>query len=102
MVARPKTAPSVRNHLVGTDGIEVPTPTVSRQRAGAPAPTSLIESDGGKGSDMGKKGTDGGLLTHGVSIASFAHDVLNDPDATVREAALAGWVLNELEGRGDC
>ena len=49
----------------------------------------------------GKKGTDGGLLTHGVSIATLAHDVLNDPDATVREAALAGWVLNELEERGD-
>ena len=50
---------------------------------------------------MGKKGTDGAFLTHGVSIASLARDVLSDPDATVREAALAGWVLNELEEHGD-
>jgi hypothetical protein len=50
---------------------------------------------------MGKKGTDGGFLTHGVSIASLARDVLSDPAATVREAALAGWVLNEFEERGD-
>jgi hypothetical protein len=48
-----------------------------------------------------KKGPDGGLLTHGVSIASLARDVLSDPDATVREAALAGWVLNGLEEHGD-
>lgn len=82
-------------------GFQTRAPTESRQRAGAPAPTSLIESDGGKGSDKGKKGTDGGLLTHGVSIATLAHDVLNDPEATVREAALAGWVLHELERRGD-
>ena len=87
--------------VVGTRGFEPRTPTVSRKRAGAPAPASLIESDGGRGSDMGNKGTDGGLLTHGVPIASLAHDVLNDPEATVREVALAGWVLHELERRGD-
>ena len=87
--------------VVGTRGFEPRTPTVSRRRAGAAAPTSLIARDGGKGSDMGKKGTDGGLLTHGVSIASLARDVPSDPDATVREAALAGWALNELEERGD-
>ncbi len=50
---------------------------------------------------MGKKGTNGSFLTHGVSIATLARDVLGDPHASVREAALAGWVLNELEGRSD-
>jgi hypothetical protein len=38
---------------------------------------------------MVKKSADGGLLTHGVLIASLARDVLSDRDATVREAALA-------------
>ncbi|MDH3622386.1 MAG: hypothetical protein OES69_00095 [Myxococcales bacterium] len=48
---------------------------------------------------MGKKGTDGGLSTHGVSIATLARDVLSDPEATVREMALAVWILRELEER---
>jgi hypothetical protein len=50
---------------------------------------------------MGKEGTDGGLLTHGVSIASLAREVLSDPDATEREAKLARWVLSTLRGGGD-
>jgi hypothetical protein len=74
---------------------------VSRQSAATEAPTSLIENDGDKGSDMGKEGTDGGLLTHGVSIASLACEVLSDPDATEREAKLARWVLSTLRGGGD-
>jgi hypothetical protein len=41
------------------------------------------------------------LLTHGVPIATLVRAVLNDPNATVREAVLAGWVLNELEERGE-
>lgn len=86
----------IRNPLVGTGGFEPPTPTVSRQSAATAAPASLIENDGDKGSDMGKEGTDGGLSTHGVLIASLARDVLCDTDATVREAALAGWILHDL------
>jgi hypothetical protein len=50
---------------------------------------------------MVKKGPEGGLLTHGVSIASLACDVLSDPDATEREAKLARWVLSTLRGGGD-
>ncbi len=46
---------------------------------------------------MGETGPDGQLSTHGVLIASLARDVLSDPNATVREAALAGWILRELE-----
>jgi len=87
--------------LVGTGGFEPPTPTVSRRRADPPTPHLLIKNGGAEGSHVVKKGPDGGLLTHGVSIASLARDVLSDPAATVREAALAGWVLNELEERGD-
>jgi len=37
-----------------------------------------------------KKGADGGFLTHGVSIASLACDVLSDPDANEREAKPLG------------
>ena len=38
---------------------------------------------------MDKAGTDGGLLTHGVSIATLPRDVLRDPDAPPR----ATWFL---------
>jgi hypothetical protein len=74
---------------------------VSRRRADPPTPDLLIENEGAEGSRRVKKGPDGGVLTHGVSIAELASEVLSDPNATVREAALAGWVLNELEERGD-
>jgi hypothetical protein len=58
-------------HVVGRGAIEPTTPTVSRGRAGTPTPLSLVESDGSEGSDMGKKGTDGGLVTHSGSIATL-------------------------------
>ena len=48
--------------LVGTSG----------SRRDAPAADFLVEDDDGEGSDMVKTGTDGGFLTHGVSIASLA------------------------------
>ncbi len=38
---------------------------------------------------MDKSGTNGGLLTHGVSIATLPRDVLRDPDAPPR----ATWHL---------
>jgi hypothetical protein len=47
-----------------------------------------------------KKGTDGGFLTHGVSIASLACDVLSDPDATEREAKPLGSSQRRLRKRG--
>jgi hypothetical protein len=87
--------------LVGTGGIEPPTPTVSTSRAEPPAPSLLSENEGAEGSNAVKRGIDGDHSAHGVSIAKLACDVLSDPNATVREAALAGWVLHELEKRDD-
>ncbi len=87
--------------LVGTGRIELPTPTVSRRRADPPTPHLLTENGDAEGSHVVKKGPDGGLLTHGVSIARLARDVLSDPAATEREAKLARWVLITLQGGGD-
>ena len=92
---------SPRNPLVGTGGIEPPTPTVSTSRAGPPSPSLLSENEDAEGSNTVKRRIDGDHSAHGVSIAKLARDVLSDPDATVREAALAGWVLHELEKRDD-
>jgi hypothetical protein len=77
------------------------TTPVSRRRADPPTPHLLIENGGSDGPDKGKKGMHSSLLTHGVPIATLVRAVLNDPNATVREAVLAGWVLNELEERGE-
>jgi hypothetical protein len=46
---------------------------------------------------MGKTGTDGGFLTHGVSIASLARDVLTHPHATARlESTVDAQALTEV------
>ena len=62
---------------------------------------SLIETGGSEGSETVKQGVGGRLSAHGVTVARLAHEVLSDPNATVREAVLAGWILRELEGRRD-
>jgi hypothetical protein len=83
---------------VGTGRIEPPTPTAPRIRAARQRSLSLIESGGPAGPNAANLGTAEHHFRHGVGIAKLAEYVLDHPGNAGAVIALAGWVLDVVEG----